>query len=140
MLANVETKGMNYGQVLMLKEWVKDGGALVILGGNVTLGQDDNMSAGWPQLLPVTLNGPWEIRKCDPPVRLAVAGEKEPAVVPDRHLVTPKKGAGVLLKGGNGEPLWSACPSAKVTWPSSPAPYSAKRPPAIKPSGIHQPG
>ncbi len=32
-LADVETKGMNYGQVLMLSEWVKDGGGPLILGG-----------------------------------------------------------------------------------------------------------
>ena len=110
-LANVETKGMNYGQVLMLAEWVKNGGALIILGGNVTLGQDENMAHGWPLFLPVELNGPWEIRKCAPPVKLAGTGE--PAMLFYRHMVKPKPGATVLLKGTNNEPLFVGMPYGK---------------------------
>jgi len=101
-LADVETKGLNYGQVLLLSEWVKDGGGLLILGGPVTLGQDDNMKRAWPLLLPVELNGPWEIRKCEPPLKLAGMGE---AAVFYRHLVKPKPGAQVVLQGEGGEPL-----------------------------------
>ncbi|MHB9132882.1 MAG: hypothetical protein ACYDBB_17580 [Armatimonadota bacterium] len=104
-LANVETKGLNYGQVLMLAEWVKDGGGLVILGGNLTLGQDENMTRGWPLFLPVTLNAPWEIRKCTPAVKIAGTDPKKPAVVLYRHLVTPKKDANIIMKGTKGEPL-----------------------------------
>ncbi|HZO86969.1 MAG TPA: hypothetical protein VFB38_01420 [Chthonomonadaceae bacterium] len=104
-LANVEAKGLNYGQILMLSEWVKDGGGLVILGGNVTLGQDDNMKRAWPLFLPVTLSGPWEIRKCEPPVRIAGARGQSPEVVLYRHMVAPKPGATVLMKGVGGEPL-----------------------------------
>ena len=107
-LANVESKGLNYGQVLMLAEWVKNGGALVILGGNVTLGQDDNMTRGWPLLLPVELNGPWEIRKCEPPVKLAGDG-----MLFYRHMVKPKKGATVLWKGAKNEPLFVGMPYGK---------------------------
>jgi hypothetical protein len=102
-LADVETKGLNYGQVLMLSEWVKDGGGLLILGGPLTLGQDDNMARAWPLLLPVDLHGPWEIRKCDPPVK--IAGFPGRASVMYRHMVTPKPDAAVLLKGAGGEPL-----------------------------------
>ena len=102
-LADVETKGLNYGQVLMLSEWVKDGGGLLILGGPLTLGQDDNMKRAWPLLLPVDLKGPWEIRKCEPPLK--IAGFAEPAAVMYRHMVTPKADAAVLLKGAGGEPL-----------------------------------
>jgi hypothetical protein len=109
-LANVEAKGLNYGQTLMLAEWVKDGGALVILGGNVTLGQDDNMTRGWPLFLPVTLAGPWEIRKCAPPVAFAGSNVKNPPVVLYRHQVVPKPGATVLLKGNKGEPLAVGAP------------------------------
>ena len=101
-LADVETKGLNYGQVLMLSEWVKDGGGLLVLGGPLTLGQDDNMARAWPLLLPVDLKGPWEIRKCDPPVKVPAWGD---AAVMYRHLVTPKEGAEVLLQGAGGEPL-----------------------------------
>ena len=102
-LADVETKGLNYGQVLMLSEWVKEGGGLLILGGPLTLGQDDNMKRAWPLLLPVDLKGPWELRRCTPPVQVAGFGDK--ASVMYRHMVTPKAGAAVLLKGAGGEPL-----------------------------------
>jgi len=98
-LADVETKGMNYGQVMMLSEWVKDGGGLLILGGPLTLGQDDNMKRAWPLVLPVELQGPWEIRKCEPPVRMGAGA------VLYRHLVKPKPGAEVALEGVGGEPL-----------------------------------
>ena len=101
-LADVETKGLNYGQVLMLSEWVKDGGGLLILGGPLTLGQDDNMKRAWPLMLPVDLKGPWEIRKCEPPVKLPTLGD---ATVMYRHMVTPKAGAEVLLQGAGEEPL-----------------------------------
>ena len=62
-LANVETRGLGLGQVRMIGEFVRQGGGLVILGGLTTLGQTGNMGRGWPEFLPVTLNGPWEIRK-----------------------------------------------------------------------------
>lgn len=113
-LANVETKGLNYGQVMMLTEWVKAGGGLVILGGNVTLGQDDNMKNAWPLMLPVELNGPWEIRRCSPPAAFAQppagspfkASWKSPPEVIFRHIVKPVAGAQVLMAGAAGEPLW----------------------------------
>lgn len=98
-LADVETKGLNYGQVLMLSDWVKDGGGLLILGGPVTLGQDDNMKRAWPLMLPVELSGPWEIRQCEPPAKT------DAGVVLYRHMVKPKAGAEVALKGSRGEPL-----------------------------------
>jgi hypothetical protein len=115
-LTNVEAKGLNYGQVFMLQEWVKDGGGLIVLGGNLTLGQDDNMTRCWPNFLPVTLNGPWEVRKCTPPVAFAGSNPKNPAVILYRHMVTPKPGATLLLKGTKGEPLivGGACGKGKV--------------------------
>jgi hypothetical protein len=105
-LNNVETKGLSYGQMLMLREWVKQGGGLLILGGNLTLGQDNNMTRGWPEFLPVTLSGPWEIRQCDPPVKIPGSA----GVVLYRHMVKAKPGTTTLLKGAGGEPLlvgWS---------------------------------
>ena len=100
-LNNLEAKGLSYGQMIMLREWVKEGGGLLILGGLVTLGQDNNMTRGWPEFLPVTLNGPWEIRKCEPP--LQVAGQ--PGVVLYRHMVQPRPGATPLLQGTGDVPL-----------------------------------
>ncbi len=99
-LNNVETKGLSYGQVLMLREWVKEGGGLLILGGLVTLGQDNNMARGWPEFLPIILGGPWEIRKCEPPVRLEGG-----SLVLYRHVVKAKPRTTTLLKGAGGEPL-----------------------------------
>jgi hypothetical protein len=100
-LNNLETKGLSYGQMLMLREWVKEGGGLLILGGLTTLGQDNNMARGWPEFLPVVLNGPWEVRKCEPPVKVAGGN----GVVLYRHMVKAKPGTTLLLKGAGGEPL-----------------------------------
>ena len=113
-LANIETRGLGLGQVRMMAEWVRQGGGLVILGGLVTLGQNWNMQRGWDQMLPVRLKMPWEIRRCDPPVRFAKPGENSslsgatwarPPVVPYRHMVEAKAGSELLLAGANGEPL-----------------------------------
>jgi hypothetical protein len=106
--------GLGYAPCKMTREWVKDGGGLVVLGGMYTLGQAGDMRYGWSDLLPVTLNPPYEINKCDPPVRAALPN---PALglkgfawksVPEvyyRHAVAAKPGATVLLAGANGEPL-----------------------------------
>ncbi len=100
-LNNLEAKGLSYGQMIMLREWVREGGGLLVLGGLVTLGQDNNMARGWPEFLPVTLGGPWEIRKCDPPMKV----EGNAGVILYRHMVEPKPGTTTLLKGAAGEPL-----------------------------------
>jgi len=112
--ANVETRGLGLGQVRMIGEWVRQGGTLLILGGLVTLGQNWNMARGWDALLPVRLSMPWEIRRCDPPVRIAapkagaplagIAWDRPPLVL-YRHTVDPAEGAEILLTGVGGEPL-----------------------------------
>jgi len=113
-LANVETRGLGLGQVRMIGEFVRQGGGLVILGGLTTLGQSGNMQRGWGEFLPVELNGPWEIRKCDPAVKFASPAKDSPLAdvkwdVPPtvfyRHVVKAKAGATVLLAGDHGEPL-----------------------------------
>jgi hypothetical protein len=58
-LADVETRGLPFGKVKMLQQWVRDGGGLVILGGLLTLGLNCNLERGWPVLLPILLNGPY---------------------------------------------------------------------------------
>jgi uncharacterized membrane protein len=112
-LANVETRGLGLGQVRMVEGFVRQGGGLLILGGLTTLGQTDNMKGGWPEFLPVTLNGPWEIRKCIPPARVAGSEPGPPAVVLYRHMVSPKPGSTVLLQGAKGEPLLVGRPYGK---------------------------
>lgn len=113
-LANVETRGLGLGQVRMIGEFVRQGGGLVILGGLTTLGQSGNMQRGWGEFLPVELNGPWEIRKCEPAVKFASPAKDSPLAdvkwdVPPtvfyRHVVKAKPGATVLLVGDHGEPL-----------------------------------
>ena len=113
-IADVETRGLGLGQVQMIGEFVKQGGGLVGLGGLMTMGQTDNMKRGWPEFLPVELNGPWEIRRCDPTVQFAappkgspLAGLKldKPLSVFYRHMIKAKPGATVLLAGDHGEPL-----------------------------------
>ncbi len=113
-LANIETRGLGLGQVRMIGEFVRQGGGLVILGGLTTLGQTGNMQRGWGEFLPVELNCPWEIRKCEPTVKFAapakdspLAGVKwdKPLTVFYRHVVKAKAGATVLLAGDHGEPL-----------------------------------
>src|SRR5262249_60693248 len=51
-LTNVETRGLSYGHVKMIQQWVREGGSLMILGGLLTLGQGKNMEHGWPDMLP----------------------------------------------------------------------------------------
>lgn len=113
-LANVETRGLGLGQVRMIQKRVQDGGGLVVLGGLMTLGQAYNMRYGWPELLPVELSMPNEIRKCPTPVVFAQPDKSlalgkitwpQPATVMYRHMVKPKPGATVLLAGNKGEPL-----------------------------------
>jgi len=113
-LANVETRGLGLGQVRMIGEFVQQGGSLVILGGLTTLGQSGNMQRGWGEFLPVELNVPWEIRKCEPAVKftsptkdspLADVKWDMPPTVFYRHVVKAKPGATVLLCGDHGEPL-----------------------------------
>ncbi len=113
-LANFETRGFAMGLERMLQERVEDGGGLVVLGGLHTLGQGSAMQYGWPEMLPVELNGPFEIRKCETPMALGQPDPElgvgkiawpQPAVVNYRHMVTPKPGAKVLLAGSKGEPL-----------------------------------
>jgi uncharacterized membrane protein len=113
-LANVETRGLGLGQVRMIGEFVQQGGGLVILGGLTTLGQSGNMQRGWGEFLPVELNGPWEIRKCEPAVEFASPAKDSPLAdvkwdtpptVFYRHIVKAKSAATVLLAGDHGEPL-----------------------------------
>jgi uncharacterized membrane protein len=72
------------------------------------------MDRGWPEMLPVELNMPFEVQQCKPAVRFGTVnpalGVKSPPweaapVVLYRHMVKAKPGAIVLLSGEGGEPL-----------------------------------
>lgn len=113
-LTNAEMRGLPYGKVKMLQQWVRDGGGLVILGGLMTLGQNNNMGHGWPDMLPVQLQMPFEVRKCAAPLAFGVPSKElgvkvdkwqNPPLVMYRHMVKAKPGATILIPGTNGEPL-----------------------------------
>lgn len=120
--ADAEIGALGYGIGKMIRQWVKDGGCLVLLGGMFALGQGGDLQYGWESCLPVTLTPPYEIRKCVPPLAfdlpakslaIAGAGAKTPPVVMYRHAVTAKPGASVLLAGAGGEPLFAGIPYGK---------------------------
>jgi uncharacterized membrane protein len=113
-LANVETRGITLGQVKIIQKWVQDGGSLIVLGGLMTLGQNGNMERGWPELLPVELNGPFEVRRAAAPIEFAIPAKalgvdiqkwQSPPQVFFRHIVKAKPDATVLIAGNKGEPL-----------------------------------
>ncbi len=112
LLDDAEVGSMGYGVARKIRQWVNDGGSLVVLGGMYTLGQSGIMQYGWPDFLPVILHPPFEIKRCDPPVLLAPAAKAlgvgdagAGTAVCYRHVVESKPGATVLLAGKNGEPL-----------------------------------
>ncbi len=90
---------------------VKAGSDLVILGGLFTLNKGRFIGSGLEELLPVTLGGPWEMERFDPPA--AVQSQRSglrkmlevghPAVAYNAP-VTPKAGAEVLAQVG-GRPV-----------------------------------
>jgi len=113
-MADIRAGAIDMGQVRMIQRWVADGGALVVLGGLMTLGQGNSMPRGWPSMLPVELNMPYEIRECKPAVQfgrpapslsLGADASGKAAVVMYRHLVKAKPNATVLLSGTKGEAL-----------------------------------
>jgi uncharacterized membrane protein len=104
-LANVNLGRLDIGQRLLLREFVKDGGAVLILGGPYSYGKSRvHTSPLLQELLPVRTSGLWDIRKAD--LILAPAGARlkklewnaEPMVY-YHHMATPKPDAHVWLNG-----------------------------------------
>ena len=97
-----------------LKKWVEAGGALFMLGGPYSFGQAGIMSSVVADVLPVRLQGPFDLKRqkaalapapgaTGNPILQGVDFSK-PMVTLFRHQVAPKEGATVIL-GTDQEPL-----------------------------------
>lgn len=101
-----------------LEQWVKAGGKLIVLGGFFTLGKAGFQGSVLEKMLPVEMNGAWEIKKADPPLALNAAAIKFPLEAKlewaERpriffyHDIRLKKNAQCLIKIKR-LPLYSCC-------------------------------
>jgi len=88
----------------MLRDFVQDGGRLVILGGPMTLGFGRMRYTMTDAMLPVLLTGDHEVARCDPPLLLGPAAN---VAYPDKpavywlHDLQPRPGANVLAYAGS---------------------------------------
>ena len=60
----------DYGVRKVVKDFVDDGGRLVLLGGNRTLGEGGLKGTYLDELSPFALRGPNEVVRCEPPLLL----------------------------------------------------------------------
>jgi len=114
-LADVGAFAMNYAGRKVLRDFVHDGGGLVILGGPYTLGQGNFKDTFLDDLLPVQITGGKEVARAEKPLLLdrgnspllqgidPAAWQQHPAVY-WKHQVKAKPGAVVQLTAG-GQPL-----------------------------------
>lgn len=104
-LSNVDLLSTSFPTRRMLRDFVQDGGRLVILGGPMTLGQGGLTGTCLEALLPYTLqpDGRNEVVRCTPPLLLGPAPGRawpdKPALF-WRHQLTLKKGASPLAYAG----------------------------------------
>jgi hypothetical protein len=106
-LANIDLLFSNFHTRRMLRDFVADGGRLVVLGGPMTLGQGGLTGTCLEEMLPFILNKPQggnEVVPCDKPLLL---GERPGQPWPDnpalfwRHRVTLKPGATAVAFAGD---------------------------------------
>ncbi len=94
-----------------LRDFVKAGGSLLVIGGFYAYGPGDYADTSLEELLPVTLSGkPFDLERLSPPAALEIGKEakilkgrqlKAKAFCFWRHQLTPKKDAWVELTAGN---------------------------------------
>jgi len=103
-LCNLDAAKTTYESRQIVKDWVEDGGRLVVLGGSETLGQGAMANTYFEDLLPVSLKGPRELVRCDPPLPMTWdAGGNAPEDRPSvfwRHDIVAKGGAAILARAG----------------------------------------
>ncbi len=88
--------GSDYPTRKRLRDFVEDGGRLVVLGGPKTLGYGRMRMTYLEDLLPVTLTGAHEVVRCDPPRRLGPSAATAYPGAPTlfwTHQVTPRPDA-----------------------------------------------
>jgi uncharacterized membrane protein len=105
-LANFDCSFTSWRQRRMLRDFVADGGRLVVLGGIATLGQGGMKNTYLEDMLPVKLAGSREVVPCRPRARLMIErqGAREAGIVLWRHDLPPRDGAEVLATAG-GRPV-----------------------------------
>ena len=69
-LCNMDFRTTDYSVRKVVKDFVDDGGRLVLLGGNRTLGEGGLKGTYLDELSPFALRGPNEVVRCEPPLLL----------------------------------------------------------------------
>jgi len=114
-LANVDMRFSTFATRKLLKDFVEDGGRLVLLGGNRSLGEGGMKNTFIEAISPFTFPGTGEIQRCDPPLLL---GNTAGTPAPDRpalfwrHVLPLAPGASVLAYAGP-NPIAAAKPAGK---------------------------
>jgi hypothetical protein len=102
-LSNLDFSTSAYPVRRMLKDFVDDGGRLILLGGNRALGEGGLKGTYLETMAPFTLKGAGEVVPCEPPLLLGakagVAYPEKPALL-WRHDVTLKPGAFAIAYAG----------------------------------------
>jgi uncharacterized membrane protein len=111
-LCDVGAAGLQYAGRRVLRDFVKAGGGLVVLGGLYTLGQGAMNQTYFDELLPIQITAGRDVQRAAPPLPLRpgsltqlLAGIppafwKQDPVLYWRHLTRPRAGAGVALYAG----------------------------------------
>ena len=116
-LINADASWFQLQGRIRLRDFVKAGGGLLVLGGNFSLGQGQFSGTFLEDLLPVTVAETKDVQPSEKPLPLkpgkSLAGSlpadlwKDPACLYWRHIVKPKTGANVDLLAGNEPVLFS---------------------------------
>lgn len=110
-LANVDISRTTLARRRMLRDYVLDGGRLVVLGGSQTLGQGGFYGTFVADVLPVDMTGPYEVVRVDEPAVLGPApsrGFEGSPYVFWQHTVSARDGADVLA--------WADAQPLAFTW------------------------
>ncbi|MBI3922238.1 MAG: hypothetical protein HY318_12535 [Armatimonadetes bacterium] len=112
-LTDVDAEGLGFQGRDALRKFVDAGGVLVVLGGWLSYGGSKMESTFLEEMLPVTVNHPFDRAFCSPPAALVPAADwqagkplpwsQKPCVL-WLHQLTPKPTAEVLIQAG-GKPF-----------------------------------
>jgi len=118
-LINVDASWLPLQQRIAMRDFVKAGGGLLVLGGNYSLGQGQFAGTFLEDILPITVAEAKDVQPAAKPLPLSkpansladsLPGEmwKAPGYLYWRHVVKPKPGAKVELLAGTEPVLFSA--------------------------------
>src|SRR6185437_13696584 len=103
-LANVNFSTADFAVRRLLRDFVADGGRLVILGGNATLGEGGMQGTYLDEISPFAMKGIGEVIECKPPLPLGpspTAGLQDKPAIFWRHDIAIKPGAIAVAYAGN---------------------------------------